>query len=521
MGQFSAKELEIIDYMVAHINCEIFSNDEDERDTIRLEYSLCPNETEKRRATKKRVAKYKSKIDKCDPDIAGYMGELVKHSPEYVDDGEVRDHLTKNFVICHYQELIEELALIGKEKIEDFTLSSTVKSKGYSYKKIKNYIDAVCNITHYINYRSFLEIRIGEEQELSKSVNKYISVKQGKTEIACLNDLFSKNKDILPESIKNAYKSIGVIKTLFIYQVEDNTIKNVCLDDLDPFENVPGTKIIEYHCIESNYLNLMSKIEDGTFVFFDNLTIDLYLYEYAKAFILAYSEFETILNQNQSLITDTQEQKALKIFSYILNAEYKNGYFGGDYENIEELKNKKGMYVTNDEMYEWGYKGGQFFKAWEIILNNPIIFEPLFEKFIFPKSIEKIGVKHEASTNNLLKSTIDDYRDEFKPLSLANIPKSKKIGDKWHALLYLIEIEVYQKKIPTNVDGAFIKSEIEQIGKDRCKNSGQGFYRQVRDLKGNIKDNKSVKRLFNDGWKTVIIELSNNDENIIKYLNTF
>ena len=96
-----------------------------------------------------------------------------------------------------------------------------------------------------------------------------------------------------------------------------------------------------------------------------------------------------------------------------------------------------------------------------------------------------------------------------------------KIGDKWHALLYLIEIEVYKKQIPTNVDGAFIKSEIEQIGKHRCKNSGQGFYRQVRDLKGNIKDNISVKRLFNEGWKTVIIEMSNNDENIIKYLDTF
>ena len=390
--------------------------------------------------------------------------------------------------------------------------------KGFYDDKLKD----ILRIKSYKNeIHPIAKVKIEETQELSKSVNKYISVKQGKTEIACLNDLFSKNKDILPESIKNAYKSIGVIKTLFIYQVEDNTIKNVCLDDLDPFENVPRTTIIEYHCIESNYLNLMSKIEDGTFVFFDNLSIDLYLYEYAKAFKLAYSEFETILNQNQSLITDTQEQKALKIFSYILNAEYKNGYFGGDYENIEELQNKKGMYVTNDEMYEWGYKGGQFFKAWEIILNNPIIFEPLFEKFIFPKSIEKIDVKHEASTNNLLKSTIDDYREEFKPLSLANIPKSKKIGDKWHALLYLIEIEVYQKKIPTNVEGAFIKSEIEQIGKDRCKNSGQGFYRQVRDLKGNIKDDKSVKRLFNDGWKTVIIELSNNDENIIKYLNTF
>ncbi len=304
MGEFSAKELEIIDYIVEHINYEIFSNDEDERDKIRLEYSLCSNETEKLKATKKRVAKYKSKIDKCEPDIAGYMAELVRHNPDYIDDGEVRDHLTKNFVICHYQELIEELALIGKEKIENFTLSSNVKSRSYSYKKIKNYINAVCNITHYINYRSFLETRIEEKQEISKS-------------------------------------------------------------------------------------------------------------------------------------------------------------------------------------------------------------------------LEVIDVKNEASTNDLLKSTSDYYLEAFKTVSLPNIPKSKKIGDKWYALLYLIEIEVYKKQIPTNLDGAFIKSEIEQIGKQRCQNSGQGFYRQVRDLKGKINDNISVKRLFNEGWKTVITELSHNDENIIKYLDTF
>jgi hypothetical protein len=40
-------------------------------------------------------------------------------------------------------------------------------------------------------------------------------------------------------------------------------------------------------------------------------------------------------------------------------------------------------------------------------------------------------------------------------------------------------------------------------------------------LKGKINDNISVKRLFNEGWKTVITELSHNDENIIKYLDTF
>ena len=86
--------------------------------------------------------------------------------------------------------------------------------------------------------------------------------------------------------------------------------------------------------------------------------------------------------------------------------------------------------------------------------------------------------------------------------------------------LFEVETEVYKKEIPTNFDGDFIKSKLEEIGKQRCKNSGQGFYRQVRDLKGNINSNISVKRLFNDNWQDVIIDLSNNDENIVKYLET-
>ena len=140
MGEFSAKEIEITDYIVEHINNEIFSNEQDAIDKSRLEYSLCSNDAEKLEVTKKRVAKYKSKIDKCDPDIAGYMTELVRHNPKEIDDGELRDWLTRNFVIYHYQELIEELAPIGKEEIEDYVFSSIVKSKGHSYKKIKNFV---------------------------------------------------------------------------------------------------------------------------------------------------------------------------------------------------------------------------------------------------------------------------------------------------------------------------------------------------------------------------------------------
>jgi hypothetical protein len=34
-------------------------------------------------------------------------------------------------------------------------------------------------------------------------------------------------------------------------------------------------------------------------------------------------------------------------------------------------------YIENN-FFESGYNGGEFYKAWEIILNNPTIFEPIF-----------------------------------------------------------------------------------------------------------------------------------------------
>lgn len=365
------------------------------------------------------------------------------------------------------------------------------------------------------------------------------------TDITYLNGLFSENKDILPQSIINAYNSIGNIKSLYITKYEGEII-NTYEDDLDPFENVCGTKIIEYYCIESNYLNLLSKIDDSTFVFFDNLPIDLYLYEYAKAFILGYSEFETILNQNQTLITDTQEQKALKIFSYVLNAKYKNGYFGGDYENIEELKNKKGMYVANEDMYDWGYKGGQFYKAWEIILNNPLIFEPLFEKFITPKSIdetifEEKNISTDNENNNLMLDQIDrnlsnwlrnyESKNEYLPIPLAIEEKADYVVDTYknyeeRNFKYQLEIcNIILEKVPNEELIIGFKKEYEKKIIDLRKeiplpnvnietvisDINNAFYRLENFMKGSVSVYQSF--LFNDAFTIFFNEL-NKIENI-------
>lgn len=415
MDEFVNKEIEITDRLVNLIGGEIVSIEFNIKDKSKLDYLLCSNFEDKQKITKKKVKRFKKEIDNCREEIAGYLIELAdifENGHYYLEQGNV----TKYFISDYYDDLVQILVKENIDISEILDLEDLTTSYGFNYEFIQDYINGVCNMYFYQYYKLSLDKtdkKVAEDEfEKVKKSRKIFS--SDKVDITYLDDLFSKNKDILPQSIINAYNSIGDIKSLFITQIEGKTIKNVYLDDVEPFTNIEGDILIDYYCIESNYLNLLSKIEDSTFVFFDNLPIDLYLYEYAKAFILAYSEFETILNQNQTLISDTQEQKALKIFSYVLNSKYKNGYFGGEYENIEELKNKKGMYVSNEDMYDWGYKGGQYYKAWEIILNNPLIFEPLFSKFIVSKTIDEIEVTEDTSPNNHLKSTIEDYLEEFK-----------------------------------------------------------------------------------------------------------
>lgn len=172
MGEFSERELEIVDYIVDLVNFEIFSIEQAVLDKGKLDYSLCSDNFEKHEITKKKVAKFKSKIDKCNPDIAVYLIEFAKPTPKEYDFFDWRDKITKNFVISVYQELIEELATIDKEELDKYTFSSIVKSRGYKYKPLKDYIQGVCDVNHYSIYKSFLEIPLDENLDYNHIITK-------------------------------------------------------------------------------------------------------------------------------------------------------------------------------------------------------------------------------------------------------------------------------------------------------------------------------------------------------------
>lgn len=272
-------------------------------------------------------------------------------------------------------------------------------------------------------------------------------------------------------------------------------------------------------------------------------------YDYDKSDFLntdAYEndDFNRDCNEIEYLACDRYEEfnidedgNSTKISITDLVHNIKNTNLKKDYEDFQALKNEIDDFISRLELdITQNYNDEKYLNFLAFInlvkddasndMKNTLQSIPEADKIKFfqmmlPKIKEQFSSIKEKHYDNEISNFLNkDVIQSIVKTENISIPKTRKIADKWHALLYLIEVEVYKKEIPTNFDGDFIKSKLEEIGKQRCKNSGQGFYRQVRDLKGNINSNISVKRLFNDNWQDVIIDLSNNDENIVKYLET-
>lgn len=94
--------------------------------------------------------------------------------------------------------------------------------------------------------------------------------------------------------------------------------------------------------------------------------------------------------------------------------------------------------------------------------------------------------------------------------------KQKQLGDKWYALLYLIELKVAGTSPPTNPEGEFIKNKLIAIGAEKSGRSGKSFYKSFREIVSN--DFKNSNQIFGVNWKKTIIELSHNNPDIIEYL---
>lgn len=131
--------------------------------------------------------------------------------------------------------------------------------------------------------------------------------------------------------------------------------------------------------------------------------------------------------------------------------------------------------------------------------------------------IEKCPLKsdYENLLNKLEHSIYNDAVD-FKTILNSN-KKSKKISEKWYALLYWFELKVSGEEPPINIEGTFIKTKLEEIGRIKCSSSGQNFYKFFKEI--DINNHILLVKSFGKDWKEVIKNLSNNNPEITKYID--
>jgi hypothetical protein len=113
---------------------------------------------------------------------------------------------------------------------------------------------------------------------------------------------------------------------------------------------------------------------------------------YNDGFLKGYNEFENSLKNNTSLFSITNEQIAFKIYSRVTrngiikkndgNFKLVNDSFSNkeiDEKICKEYGIKLTIKIYEENFFESGFNGGEFYKAWELILNNPTVFEPIFK----------------------------------------------------------------------------------------------------------------------------------------------
>ena len=201
------------------------------------------------------------------------------------------------------------------------------------------------------------------------------------------------NWSAIPKIIKDEFRKYGNIKSSVSTRNKLGFFETTYGDYLFPYITRFKIDEFEYYCIEKYYDDLMSFLKSG--VLFNNEheqlkydSLKQYLLEYAKGFNKGYLEFENTLKASNNIFQDTSEQIAFKVFSRVYgNFNVKSGNFKltSELENDNKIELKKKydvkliMRVTADNFFQSGVEGGEFYKAWEIILNNPTIFKKIFD----------------------------------------------------------------------------------------------------------------------------------------------
>lgn len=303
------------------------------------------------------------------------------------------------------------------------------------------------------------------------------------------------NSSTMPESIHKFFCSLGNERS----QRTDKTGKTIYGEKLRPFMSRYTFKKdeIRFDCymLEWNFELFLIRLKKGEIMTKTGLVLNWgqvqeYLVEYAIGFQKGYSEFNEHVNNN-AVFSLSNEDKAHKVYSRIRGILSKKGSInisGCDFSD-KKLRN----YISKELLYEEGINGGEYYKAWEIVLTHPMQFKKLFDDDFYENNDKPLTefeemkemaidetrnyfeVHHSLSPSKQeLKNFLNNEEKYFNRQKLHNeslIEQNRSEELKQELIGYLKENESLKNSILLNKDGYVTNSKPINVVNEFCQYS--------------------------------------------------
>ncbi len=230
------------------------------------------------------------------------------------------------------------------------------------------------------------------------------------------------NPQTIPEIIWNYFCSKGYYESSFGNLLPPFMIKIIREEKGVSYGFYPLEKYYEFFSLLLKKGRIYNKKGEKL----NSKTIDEYLISYAKGFENGYYKYEQTLNKTEPFSL-TNEILAYKIFERVYGTfNIKDGNIGAVIGGKDESGNSI-MYITNELFYKKGYEGGEYYKAWELILSYPTLFKPLFNSMIKPSKHQRPENPELEAKTQRLKKKLNEY-GFFNLKLVTEIDKDKLIS---------------------------------------------------------------------------------------------
>lgn len=220
----------------------------------------------------------------------------------------------------------------------------------------------------------------------------------------------------IPEVIKEYFTNLAPeIECDFIYNESKNDVEYIKRKEIENvfFSYSEEDTFVYIKKGDYDKLNILldsNQCQNHEMNFINRIGIEPYLKYYVRGFVKGYTEFESTIKKDSPLFGYSKESLAHKVFSRIMEHTWTVGIFDNKLTidsltmtvNFLNEKNMSMRYrLDHKKFFESGLEGGEFYKAWEIILENAFLFEPIFKNKFTNNSNEQESEPVDLSDKNV------------------------------------------------------------------------------------------------------------------------